>query len=316
MSARPLRIRDFVRDHDSRLYAVAAYDNRDRAGCILRYVPDPSGDRVAPDGTRYRKVDFNEAYDIIRREKPEYLGVLHRVPHKDIAVVLKPDEQFPAVCRNNARVALLDEVLGLPTGSLGCTGSHLCGLGNESSDIDLVVYGEVFHQARIRLDAAIQEGLVDDLTPALWHFVYEKRKPEITFDQFMVHEQRKQNRGEIEGTYFDLLFSRSYDQLRSDMPPDKGRVVGLMTVTAPVTDARLAFDSPAVYHVEHDEIDTVYSFTHTYCGQALKNELIEARGVVEEASGRRWLVVGTSREARGEYIVSRTLLEQGGDEKA
>lgn len=311
MPVNPLRIRDFVRDEDGWLYAVAAYDNADRAGCMLRYIPDPSGDRVSPDGTPYRKVSFEEAFSLIRKKKPWYLDTLHRLPHKDISLVLKPEDRFPEVCSGSERVTLLAQALGLPAGSLGCTGSLLCGLGNNASDIDLVIYGSFFEAAQRRLDRAILEGLVDDLSPALWRRVYEKRSPEIPFDQFMAHERRKRNRGEIQGTYFDLLFCRAYDQLGSDLPPDKGHVLGTATITAPVTGDRLIFDSPAVYPVEHDEIETVYSFTHTYCGQAQRDEVIEARGVLEEACGRRWLVVGTSREARGEYIISRTLLEQG-----
>ncbi|HQP71202.1 MAG TPA: DNA polymerase subunit beta, partial [Methanoculleus sp.] len=37
-----------------------------------------------------------------------------------------------------------------------------------------------------------------------------------------------------------------------------------------------------------------------------------ARGVVEEHNDERWLIVGTTREARGEYIISKTLLENAG----
>ena len=51
------------------------------------------------------------------------------------------------------------------------------------------------------------------------------------------------------------------------------------------------------------------SFTHTYSGQALAGEVIEAAGVLEVHGDERWLVVGTCREPVGEYIRSRTLLE-------
>ena len=30
------------------------------------------------------------------------------------------------------------------------------------------------------------------------------------YDEFVLHEQRKWNRGQIEGTYFDILYTRSY----------------------------------------------------------------------------------------------------------
>lgn len=76
-----------------------------------------------------------------------------------------------------------------------------------------------------------------------------------------------------------------------------------------MTDASLSFDNPAVYAVDHEEISKVLSFTHTYSGQALKGEVIEATGVVEEHGDTKWLIVGTTREAKGEYIISKTLME-------
>jgi len=54
----------------------------------------------------------------------------------------------------------------------------------------------------------------------------------------------------------------------------------------------------------------VLSYTHTYAGQALPGELIEARGIVEEVGDIKRLVVGTSREPKGEWIKSLTWLEQ------
>jgi predicted nucleotidyltransferase len=81
---------------------------------------------------------------------------------------------------------------------------------------------------------------------------------------------------------------------------------------ARVTDASLSFDSPAVYQVDHDRVSRILSFTHTYSGQAWEGETVEARGVLEEHGAETWLVVGTTRTARGEYIISRTLIEEVG----
>jgi hypothetical protein len=57
-------------------------------------------------------------------------------------------------------------------------------------------------------------------------------------------------------------------------------------------------------------VSRVLSFTHTYSGQALAGETIKACGICERHGSEHWLVVGTTREARGEYIVSQTLLEE------
>jgi hypothetical protein len=143
----------------------------------------------------------------------------------------------------------------------------------------------------------------------MWKKVYDKRKPEIPYEVFVLHEQRKWNRGQINGTYFDILYTRSYDELKS-AHPGKGTVIRKQTIEAKVIDASLSFDNPAIYEIEHESVRRVLSFTHTYSGQALKGETIEACGVCEQHGDERWLVIGTTREAKGEYIVSKTLLEQ------
>jgi len=308
---KPLRPRDFIEDRDGWIYAVSAYDNSDRAGCILRYVPDPSGDRVSPEGICYRKVDFEESFRLIGEEKPSYLGELLRIPRADIPRVYKPEERLAFCAARDSRVGTLSDLFSLPAGALGCTGSRLCGLESPASDIDLVVYGRAFSTAREILKRAIERGEVSDLSPEMWRAVYEKRDPEIPFKVFLLHERRKYNRGEIRGTYFDLLYTRSYDELDT-VASHQGERLGKMTLEARVIDASFSFDNPASYKVDHEEVDRIISFTHTYSGQALPGETVEACGVLEEHGGELWLVVGTTRRARGEYIISKTLIEEQG----
>jgi len=308
---KPLRPRDFIEDRDGWIYAVSAYDNAEKAGCILRYIPDPRGDRVNPEGVRYRKVDFEESFGLIRDEKPTYLGEILRVPLEDITRVHKPEENLGFCRERDSRVCALADLFSLPAGALGCTGSRVCGLESPSSDIDLVVYGRTFFAARELLKRLIGEGRVTDLSPEMWRAVYEKRDPEIPFELFLLHEMRKFNRGEIEGTYFDLLYTRAYDDLEAP-PPPRGEKVGRTTLEATVTDASFSFDNPASYAIDHDKVSRIICFTHTYSGQALPGEVVEACGVLEEHGGELWLVVGTTRTARGEYIISKTLLEEQG----
>jgi len=303
----PVRLRDFIEDPDGWLYAVSAYDNDDRIGCVLRYVPDRNGERVHTSGCRYAKYDFDEAYTHIDRCKPAYAGLLHRIPRDDVKRVLKPEIEIHRIAAVHPRVRKLVRLFPLPEGSVGCTGSLLCGLENEGSDIDMVVYGKHWFTAQALVRQGIRDGKIEGLSEEMWKKVYEKRRPKIPFDTFVLHEQRKWNRGQIEGTYFDILYTRSYDRIRS-APSGRGEVIGKMTIEAEVTDASLAFDNPAVYEISHESVSRVLSFTHTYSGQALAGETIEACGVCELHGSERWLVVGTTREARGEYIISKTLL--------
>ncbi len=305
----PVRLRDFIEDADGWLYAVSTYDNDENVGCVLRYVPDEKGERVHPSGMRYRKFDFEDAYAFIAHNKPWYSNLVQRVPLHDIKNVLKPEVEIPRIAKKHLRVKKLLDLFRLPQGTIGCTGSLLCGLEDETSDIDMVVYGKHWFFAQDLVRRGILDGKLEGLSPDMWKKVYEKRKPEIPYDQFVLHELRKWNRGQIDGTYFDILYTRSYDDLKS-VPAGRGTVIGRMEIEAKVTNASLAFDSPAVYEVEHESVSRVLSFTHTYSGQALAGETIEASGICEQHGDEYWLIVGTTREARGEYIVSKTLLEQ------
>jgi len=306
---KPIRLRDFIEDRDGWIYAVSTYDNEDKIGCVLRYVPDVDGERVHATGTRYKKYDFEDAYAFIAEHKPQYADLLQRIPYSDVKRVMKPDLELPHIARQHSRVQELIDLFMLPSDTLGCTGSLLCGLENDASDIDMVVYGRHWFTAQALVRQGILDGKVDGLSSEMWQKVYDKRKPEISYEEFVLHEQRKWNRGQIEGTYFDILYTRSYDELKS-AHPGKGTVIGKQTIVAKVVDASLSFDNPAIYEIEHESVSRVLSFTHTYSGQALAGETIEACGVCEQHGNERWLVVGTTREARGEYIISKTLLGQ------
>jgi predicted nucleotidyltransferase len=312
---RPIRLRDFIADGDNWLYAVCSYDNRKRVGCILRYIPDPRGERMDCSGHRYRKLEFEEAYERIRTEKPSYMGAFHQVPVTDVQRVYHPEEEIQRIADRDPRVRRLQHLLDMPEGALGCTGSRLVGLETAESDIDLVAYGSAWSRAQARLIDLIQKGLVQDLDDEMWRIVYAKRAPEIPFEVFIRHEMRKYNRGMIDGTYFDLLYARN-EEAPSSPRITSGKVIGRMRIRARVQDARLAFDSPAIYGVEHKEVTRVLSFTHTYSGQVREGEEMEAQGVLERHGRELWLIVGTTRTAKGEFIFSRTLLEEGAREGA
>lgn len=70
-----------------------------------------------------------------------------------------------------------------------------------------------------------------------------------------------------------------------------------------MTEDTFAFDSPARYGIDHPDVSEIVCCTPTYVGQARRGEVIQAAGWLEETSrGTRRLIVGTSREAPGEYV--------------
>jgi hypothetical protein len=306
------RIRDFLETVDGWIFAVVDYHHPEGIRSILRYVPDPVGEREAG-GVRYRKLDFEEAYAFLRRERPEYVRDVHVVPEEAVLRLFLPEEELSKAAERDERVAEIVSVLragGVPVEKMGITGSFLVGLEGPASDIDFLVRGRQWWRARDVISAAKgDDGRIRDLDEATWDKIYRKRVPEICRDEFVLHERRKGNRGVVDETYFDLLFTRDWDQIGPPFPP--GEKSGRRKIDALVLDAEFAFDNPAVYKIDHPEISTILCYTHTYAGQALRGERIEAAGVVEETREGPRLVVGTTREAKGEWIRSLTLLERG-----
>jgi len=301
------RLRDFIETREGWIFSVVGYHNEGGIRSLLRYLPRPDGERVR-DGVAYKKMDFDVAYGFIRRERPSYLvGNLMVVPWGDVARLYQPHEGLMRIVRSDRRVEKMVEALSaVPLCDQGVTGSKLVGLGAETSDVDYVVYGPSWFRAREQLAKAIADGRIQGIDEWLWRKIFEKRRPELTFEEFYLHERRKGNRCVLDGVLTDLLFVRDYNQIGEQVPI--GKDLGARTITATVTNADFAFDSPAIYEVEHPEVRRVLSFTHTYAGQALTGEVIEARGRLEESPAGLNLVVGTSREPRGEWIRSLTLL--------
>jgi len=303
-----LRIRDFFQTRQCWIFAVSDYCHPHGIRSLLRYVPDPAGEREAG-GRRYRKMDFDDAYRFLRRKHPDWVADLHQVPPGEIERIFSPSDALSAVAQADPRIKKIVDILaggGVSMEQMGITGSMLVGLQGPSSDIDFVVYGPSWWQARDILAGAKSRGEIDELDCATWKKIYLKRKPETSFEEFMLHEKRKGNRGMVEGTYFDLLFTRDWDQIQPQPP---GRPAGAARIEAVVNNADFSFDSPAIYRLNHPEVKEIFCYSHTYAGQALPGERIEAKGVLEETEDGLRLVVGTTREARGEWIRSLTLME-------
>lgn len=301
------RLRDFIVTGDDWIFAVADYCHEGGIRSILRYVPDPKGTRGVD--KKYRKMDFDEAFMFMKKARPEWVKDVHIVPWDSVKEILSPGKRLRSIVNKNEKVKAIVKTLEkyvLPE-KMGVTGSLLPGLEIESSDIDFIVYGSSWFTARdIIKREKEKKNPITQISDEMWHDIYKKRKPDISFDEFLLHEVRKGNRGMVGGTYFDLLYVRDWKDITSCL---RGTDIGNKTIRATVTNADFSFDSPAIYKIDHPEISYVLSYTHTYAGQALPGERIEARGMVETLGNMKRLVVGTTREPKGEWIKSLTLLE-------
>jgi len=301
------RLRDFIVTKDDWIFAVADYCHEGGIRAILRYVPDSQGTRGI--GKKYRKMDFDDAFIFMKKARPEWISDVHIVPWESVKEILAPDKRLPQIVEKNEKVKVIVKSLEkyVPVENMGVTGSILPGLEIGSSDIDFIVYGSPWFTARdIIQQEKKKKNPITEISDQMWRDIYKKRRPDISFDEFWLHEIRKGNRGMVGGTYFDLLYVRDWKDIT---PCLRGTDIGNKTIEATITNADFAFDSPAIYKIDHPEISYVLSYTHTYAGQALPGERIEARGMVEIVGNMKRLVVGTTREPKGEWIRSLTLLE-------
>jgi len=202
--------------------------------------------------------------------------------------------------------------------NLGISGSGLIKCYRNDSDIDFVVYGaKNFDIARDAVKRAIlNNGIVKELNMEQWKELYKKRifGNELTFDEFLWHEKRKFNKGTINGRKFDLLVS---DNVKINLNFKK---TGSVKKTGRVVKAN-PFSYPAYYEILDDithEITKILCWTHTYVGQAFEGENVEVCGMLEEINNgtdsnnngtdsnetdyEKFIIVGTSRKAIGEYI--------------
>lgn len=300
--------KDFVETADGLIFAlVEPGTEQDKVLCFLRYVKEAGG---------WKKYPTEPANAFLKQHHPDYLhyspvldASLHAVATDKIIKHHRPRQRLQALMQQGPKdavendlyqLALLLQQQGVDLTRLGVTGSILVGAQNRQSDIDLVCYGHrIFHACRRATRELIRLGQLRELSRQDWRQSYQRRSATLGFHDYVWHERRKYNKALIAGRKFDLNL---IDDTRSATPGQHHKC-GPMTVRCRVADDSRAFDYPAEFIVDHAEIRAVVSFTATYTGQAVNGEMIEAAGMLEQNGlGVKRIVVGSSREAHGEYI--------------
>ena len=299
--------KDFIQTAEGLVFAVVEEGLEEgKVLCFLRYKWE---------GNAWHKLATQQANDLLAAQYPQYLffsrlksAHLHAVAVADIAVhhqarqglqaILakqnpdKVEQDFMALCQ-------LFQAQGIPLQKLGVTGSLLITAQNSNSDIDLVVYGrELFHQLRGIIRQLIADDQLQQLDDDAWLASYQRRLCDLSYGDYVWHEQRKYNKALINQRKFDLNL----------LEPPAGESLsyqkqGAMVMRARVVDAQYSFDYPAKFVIAHDQVSEVVCYTATYTGQAEQGETIEVSGQLEKSStGQLRILVGSTREAQGEYI--------------
>lgn len=299
--------KDFIETSEGLVFAVVENDTEQgRVLCFLRYIGANGG---------WSKVNTERANKLLQESHPDYIyyssvrdATLHAVfvdrvkVHHQPRIVLQKlikIDAVDAVQEDCQQLLGLYQQQGINLEHVGVTGSLLIGAQKAQSDIDLVIYNrKTFMQIRSVTKNLIAADSVQALSISDWQDSYHRRSCEISLDDYIWHEQRKVNKALINGRKFDLGLLTVAAQ-SSIAYKKQGRV----KFTAMVTGDEQSFDYPAVFQIDHPQIAEIVCYTATYVGQALTGEAIEAAGLLEQsAQGQQRLIVGSSREAKGEYI--------------
>ena len=135
----------------------------------------------------------------------------------------------------------------------------------------------------------------------MWQDAYQRRDCSLSFEEYCKHEKRKFNKCLSGSSKVDInMIPASNEQI---IEVGRFKKTGMEKIIANVIDDTFAYDFPARFYIDHENIEEVIVYTATYVGQAERGEKIEAAGYLEQdQNGKKRLVVGTSREATGEYI--------------
>lgn len=301
-------VKDFVETAEGLVFAVVSQTiETDRVGCFLRYVRVNDG---------LQKVDTKQANSLLTRQYPQYLfysslldTMLHGVPISNIILHYRPKHRLQQLLQEASPDAVVNDLQNLCSrlqlfdlnlALMGVTGSVLIGAQNPNSDLDLVCYQrETFNHCRRIIGHLLELKQLQPLSDEDWQQSYLRRQCALSFHDYRWHEQRKCNKAMINGRKFDL----SWVNGQAEIGLTRYKKCGPVTLQCQVVDDSRSFDYPAEFKIDHPEIDAVVSFTATYTGQALSGEWIEVSGWIESSeSGVQRIVVGSSREATGEYI--------------
>jgi predicted nucleotidyltransferase len=337
------RTRDFIYTIDDLFLATTSYLHpEDRIISFLRYIPDSQGER-SKNGSRYSKVDTQQAYQFIKEKYPEYLfdsGVtgekMMGVPLDKVSEILRPENRLQEIIANPDN-ELLEKVVkvsdffhqeaSIDYKYMGVSGSILPGLYDpQVSDIDFVIFGLENHRNAVETFSRLKnepESPLKGISSEFWDWLYDKRIKDssLSIEEFKWYENRKSNRGVVEGVLFDILCTRNWDEIKGTYYGTENQSLGVLKVECIVTDALASYDNPAVYKVDDVKIlegpelpvDELASFTHTYAGQVKEGERVIAQGKLEKITDKSTgqsinrLVVGTTRESVREYIKLKDL---------
>jgi len=320
----------YLETEDHLFFSVKGLDHPpDRWISVLRYAPDPHGDRIKNRKSYRRLYSFSEQEEFIRANCPHCLAydpffqtTLQSVPRSRVLQIHDPRRRLKDMLRATnlkeiekdaaALASLLKEEAGVPWSCLGISGSLLIGADADSSDLDISVFGEqscyrVYRALRKLLDAreCIELGRLDNRG---LEGLYADRAAGsyLNFQEFLRLERRKVNQGQFRNRIYFIRFIKQAHEAGEGYGQLQYMPLGRTEITAAIADDHEAIFTPCRYGIADAlyldgrgpaNVTEIVSFRARFCEQAQTGESVRASGILElvqSNSGLTWqrLLVG------------------------
>lgn len=279
---------------------------------FVRYVPDPNGKRKRLGKSYSKYYNLSKRYELIKRDYPEYLiedpifnTILCEIPIDEIKKHFHPAQGLRALRKRtkldkteNAALLFMEnlkEESGVQWNKLGISGSILVKIQNESSDIDLIVYGS---QTGFRVAKTMKRLLKDeknlfqpyDLKNLKELFDFRSKDTKMTFEDFVRTDLRKISHGKFLGKHFFIRFVKDSNEINEQYGDIIYYPEGNSRILATIVNDKEALFTPCTYAINNvkviqgtkvESIDEIVSFRGRFCEQARIGERVVAEGKIE-----------------------------------
>ncbi|HUK84919.1 MAG TPA: hypothetical protein VLU95_03560, partial [Candidatus Acidoferrum sp.] len=236
---------------------------------------------------------------------PVFGETMCEVPVSQVAEHYKPEEKLWFL-RNAKDLTVLEnkalklaETLkaetNIPWSTLGISGSIMAGLTTEKSDIDPLIYGE--ENCRKAYAALLKLLKKDDsgfrpYTQTELHdlFDFRSKDTQMSFEDFVLVENRKAFQGKFMGTDYFIRFVKDLNEINEQYGDMCYKNSGYIKIKAKIADSTDSLFTPCTYKLTEvsvvegpklQPIQEIVSFRGRFCEQAENGEAIEAQGKVE-----------------------------------
>jgi uncharacterized protein len=303
----------------------------DRFVAVVRYAPDPKTGERKRDGIFYRRLyHFDEQERLLQSSFPQYIAydpmfqiTLQSVPRLSIRQIYDPHTRLKELTKAAiagtleadavAFTGLLQQAAGVPLSAIGVTGSLLIGLHNDSSDLDLAIFGmENCRRVYQALGALLDSGSCAELQRLDENGIKELYRQRVSdthmeFREFADLEKNKICQGSYRSRPYFIRFIKYAHESGARYPDLRYRAIGRATITATIADDQDAIFTPCSYKLSQVcnpewpnlGVDEIISFRGRFCEQARAGELVRASGMVERVENiggeiRYHLLLGNS----------------------